>query len=93
MTRLFLSILLPLLLPTVLYVLWASSLGRAEFAGTANWRSLPWAWLVVAGVALAVVVLFTVVETGGRHDGTYVPPHLVNGVIVPGHFVSPAVPQ
>jgi len=91
--RLLLSIVLPLLLPTALYVLWAATVGRAELAGTAAWRSLPWAWLVVAGVALTVVVLFTAVETGGRRNGTYVPPHVVNGRIVPGHFVSPAVPQ
>jgi Family of unknown function (DUF6111) len=91
--RVILTVIVPLLLPTVLYVLWASSVGRAELAGTAPWRSLPWAWLVVAGVALAIVVLFTAVETGGRRDGRYVPPRLVNGRIVPGHFVAPAPPQ
>lgn len=91
--RFILTIVLPLLLPTALYLLWATSAGRAELAGAAAWRSLPWAWLIVAGVALAVAVLFTLVETSGRRDGTYVPPHLVGGRIVPGHVVPPAVPQ
>ena len=91
--RFILTIVLPLLLPTAIYVLWATSFGRAELAGTDGWRNLPWAWLVVAGVALAVIVLFTAVETGGRRDGNYVPPHLVNGRIVPGHFDPPTAPQ
>lgn len=91
--RFILTIVLPLLLPTALYLLWAASVGRAELAGTVAWRSLPWAWLVVAGVALAVAVLFTLVETSGRRDGSYVPPHLVNGHVVPGQVVPPAAPR
>jgi hypothetical protein len=89
-TRVFLTIVVPLLLPTALYMVWAASIGRGELAGAAaNWRALPWTWLLIAGALLVVVVLVAVVEIGGVKDGSYIPPHLENGEVVPGH-VEPA---
>jgi hypothetical protein len=91
MTRVFLTIVVPLLLPTGLYLLWAVSIGQTETARTASeWRALPWAWLMIAGVILAIIALFAVVEIGGNKEGTYVPPHLENGQVVPGHVEPPA---
>jgi hypothetical protein len=91
MTRVFLSIIIPLLLPTALYVLWAVSVGRAEIAGAASeWRALPWAWLLIAGAILAIIGLVAVVEIGSVKEGTYVAPHVENGTIVPGHVEPPA---
>jgi Family of unknown function (DUF6111) len=86
--RVFFTIILPLILPTGLYVLWAVSVGRAEAAGMpALWRDLPWIWLAVAGAILVAVVLVAVVQVGGVQGGKYVPPHVEKGVVVPGHFV------
>ena len=86
MTRIFLTIVLPLLLPTALYMVWAASLGRAELAGAVGpWRSLPWTWLLVAGAVLVAIVLVVVVQFSGAREGSYVPPHLENGSVVPGH--------
>ncbi len=91
MTRIVLTILLPLLLPIALYLLWLLTAGRAEFAAEgAVWRGLPWTWLVLAGIILSLAALFAVVETSGSRDGTYVPPHLEGGRIVPGHFMPDA---
>lgn len=93
MMRVVLTIVLPLLAPTVLYVAWMLSMGRGELAASAAaWRALPWAWLAVAGAALAAVMLLAVVETGGRPEGTYVAPHVEHGTVVPGH-VEPAPAQ
>ena len=90
MTRVLLTIILPLILPTALYVLWVVSAGRAGAASeAAPWRDLPWVWLGVAGAVLVVAMIAAVVEIGGTKDGIYVPPHLGNGDIVPGH-VEPA---
>lgn len=86
MTRVFLTIVLPLLLPAALYVLWVMITDRAQITEAAAWRRLPWAWLVVAGVAMAAAVLVIVVETGGG-EGSYVAPHLEDGHVVPGHVV------
>jgi 4-amino-4-deoxy-L-arabinose transferase-like glycosyltransferase len=87
--RVFLTIILPLELPTALYVLWAVSAGRVDMAAAAPWRELPWTWLGAIGVVLVVAVLAYAVEFGGTKEGTYVPPHLENGHVVPGH-VAPA---
>ena len=91
MTRVFLTIVLPLMLPTALYVLWTVGAGRFHAAepGPGPWRELPWLWLALAGTVLALAMLAAVVELGGTKNGVYVPPHLENGAIVPGH-VEPA---
>ena len=86
MTRVFLTIILPLLLPTALYVLW--TVGAARFHA-APLREVPWVWLAFAGVVLALAILASVVEMGGAKDGLYVPPHLEKGAVVPGR-VEPA---
>lgn len=93
MIRVVLTIVLPLLLPTALYLLWLVSVGRAELAGPASRRArLPWTWLIAAGVGLVALTLVVVsVGIGGRQEGTYVPPHTSGGQIVPGH-IEPAPP-
>ncbi len=92
MIRAFLTVVLPLLLPTALYLLWAFAMRRADAAGLAGLlRGLPWLWLGAAGVALLAGVLVLVALGFGRSADTahYVPPHTVGGKIVPGH-VEPA---
>jgi predicted membrane-bound mannosyltransferase len=88
MTRLVLTIVLPLLLPTAVYLLWLVSWGRSESAEATAWRTLPWVWLVTTGVALAALLLVVMVQFGVSRDGTYVAPHLENGQVVPGHTVA-----
>ncbi len=93
MIRAFLTIVLPLLLPTALYLLWAFAMRRAEAAGLVEiLRGLPWLWLGAAGIALLAGVLMLVALGFGRSADTahYVPPRTVDGKIVPGH-VEPAL--
>jgi Family of unknown function (DUF6111) len=87
MARAFLTIIVPLLLPTALYALWLASVGRTDPA--VEWRALPWIWLAGAGAVLTLIVFVTVVQTGGTREGSYIPPHLQNGTIVPGRVVPP----
>jgi hypothetical protein len=93
MTRVVLTIVVPLLLPTALYLLWLVTAGRAKLARTGSpWHGLPWPWLAVAGVVLTALVLVAVsVGLGGSRQGTYVPPHVEDGRIVPGH-IAPGTP-
>ena len=87
MTREFLTLFVPLVLPTVLYLAWLRAMRWSEVGGAVSWRRLPWVWLVVTGVALTALVLFVVtVHFGTAVPGTYVPPRLENGRIVPGHI-------
>jgi ABC-type phosphate transport system auxiliary subunit len=87
-TRVALTILLPLLLPTILYVLWAAAAGRRQPVGTsALGQGVPWLWLAAGGIILAAIMLIIVNVGVGAPEGTYVPPHVVDGQVVPGHVL------
>src|SRR5271170_1685905 len=94
MLRVFFTIVLPLVLPTALYLVWLrlvrGSLQGSPQGDTQRLAVLPWVWLAAAGVLLLALVLFVVtVHYGTSQPGTYVPPRWENGRIVPGH-IEPA---
>ena len=90
MIRILLTIVLPLLLPTLLYMLWLVASRRTALAAPSPWRDLPWIWLAAAGIVLAALLLFFInVRVGSQ--GIYVPPKYIDGRVVPGHVV-PAEP-
>jgi len=85
--REFLTIVVPLALPTVLYLAWLQLVNWSAAGGAVRWRAMPFVWLAGAGAALLALVLFTVtVHFGVEVHGTYVAPHLHDGQIVPGHI-------
>jgi hypothetical protein len=87
MGREFLAVIVPLLLPTGVYIAWRLWLGRS--------LQLParWVWLLAAGLILAAVTLVAVsLDFGGPRSGSYVPPHVDGGQIVPGHVVPAPAP-
>ena len=96
MLRVFFTIVVPLVLPTALYLVWlrvarGSLHGRLQ-GETLRSAVLPWVGLAAAGVLLLALVLFVVtVHFGTSQPGTYVPPRWENGRIVPGH-IEPAKP-
>ena len=89
MSREIVTLVVPLLLPTVLYFAWLSLLRWTEHrSGPIAWYRLPWAWLSLIGVALtALVLLIVTVGFGTETHGTYIPPRAEDGHIVPGHIV------
>lgn len=92
MPREILTLVVPLLLPTVAYLIWLRTMHWSEPGGAVTWHKLPWVWLALSGVALAAIVLAVVtVGFGTTTPGVYVPPHIEKGRIVPGH-VEPAKP-
>ncbi|MGE4220380.1 MAG: hypothetical protein AB7G39_13115 [Alphaproteobacteria bacterium] len=89
MTRLLLSVLLPLVTPIAVFLLYQwydRKWGRAR--DLENRKRTPWEWLVVAGAVLAgaSLVVFWVLGEGGARTDTYVPPVWDGQRIVPGHF-------
>src|SRR5205085_12464636 len=85
MLRVLLTIVLPLVLPTALYLAWIRTTQGAE-GGPPRWRALPWVWLVGAGTLLLIVVLVAVnVHFGNSQSGVYVAPRSVNCRVVAGH--------
>ena len=50
-----------------------------------NARATPWALLFIAGLSLvAISFIYVGLTEGEPTSGVYVPPHVVNGQIVPG---------
>ena len=93
MLRVILTIVVPLLLPTAVYVLWVRTVGREGHGGALRWRALPWIWLAGAGAALlAFVLLVVTVHFGTSQPGIYVPPSYEGGRLTPPH-IDPKPPQ
>jgi hypothetical protein len=94
MGRVLLQYILPLLLPTLIYLGWAAAerrrTERAQAGEAPRWQDAPWIWLAGAGLVLATVTTVALSLFGGSGiEGTYVPPRLEGGRVVPGH-VEPA---
>lgn len=89
MGRLFLTYILPLIFPLAVYLFWAWIVGRKtrKPEDPPFWYEGPWFWLIVSGFVLMVVVLGSTAyfSEGGPPEGVYVPPHMEDGRIVPGH--------
>jgi hypothetical protein len=87
MLRVLLTVVLPLLLPTAIYVAWVVFTSRSENHEKVRIGTLPLVWLAFAGVILLALVLVTVtVHFGEPVSGRYVPPRYENGRVVPPHL-------
>lgn len=91
MIRILLTVVLPLLLPTLVYFLWLMAAQRAPLGAAAHWRAVPWPWLVGIGLLLVAAMLYFIgTRIGGSPMGIYVPPQYIDGKVVPGHVVPPS---
>lgn len=96
MLRVLLEYVIPIALPSVIYLIWlAYENRRVERGGEGvlrRWHEGPWVWLFAGGVLLAVVGSILLSTLGGYGTaGHYVPPRVEGGRVVPGH-VEPAQP-
>jgi len=81
--RAFLEIAIPLLLPALLYWLYL----RLQEKRGRPVREVPISWLAVIGVFFVLIVLGAGWLAGSEPpSGKYVPPSVVDGKVVPGHF-------
>ena len=84
MLRVLLTIVLPLLLPTAIYVAWLGLMSWSSNREPVRLSALPLVWLALAGVVLLAAVLVTVtVHFGEPADGRYVPPRYEDGRVIP----------
>jgi hypothetical protein len=90
MSRVLLQYVLPLLLPTIIWLLWWLMLGRHRAAADGVVTRLehgPWFWLILGGLALlGLSLIYTAMTHGFDPQGKYVPPHWENGRVVPGRI-------
>ena len=86
MIRIALNYGLPFLLPFGAYACFVMLTRRAAARGI-QWQEAPWVWLAISGLGLVIAGLVaTGLMTGTDPHGTYVPPHLEGGQIVPGEI-------
>jgi hypothetical protein len=85
MLRLVVTVLLPLLLPTLLWLGWIFAVRGAAARG-ARWHEAPWGWLAAGGVLLAGASLYLLQIRDGESGGRYVPSQYIDGKLVPGRF-------
>lgn len=85
-----LLVLIPLLMPTLLYVGWLFLVQRrAGVAGGPWYAQVPWHWVSMAGAGCLFVVLAAIALGGGdTPGGTYVPAQVIDGRVVPGRVVD-----
>jgi hypothetical protein len=87
MLRIILTYGLPLILPTVLFLVWAHFAPRQKAEGEESERvEIPWLWLAAAGVLLAGLTVGAFSLSDKAPPGaTYVPAHVdKDGNFVPG---------
>src|SRR5690606_33472668 len=94
-TRILFQYVLPILLPSLVYLGWLTYERRRIARGGAGkptgWRDGPWPLLVGSGIVLAALItLAATLLDGAGIEGTYVPPRVEDGRIVPGHMEPPA---
>jgi hypothetical protein len=93
MIRKLLTIVLPLLVPAVLYVgfVWMSRRRKGtggEDVDPFSWREAPWLWLGAAGIVLmALTLVASTMVWREKPGGTYEPPRFEEGKRIPGHIV------
>lgn len=93
MLRVLLTIVLPLLLPTAIYVAWIAVASRSANREPLRLGAMPLVWLAFAGVVLLALVLVTVtVHFGEPAGGRYVPPRYEDGRVIPPHLDPPQSP-
>jgi hypothetical protein len=87
MLRVFATIVLPLILPTAIYLAWVRLADPSGRGQPVRWAALPWVWLAGAGTVLLILVLvFVNLRFGTSQPGLYVPPRYEGGRVVPPHF-------
>lgn len=89
MTRILLTIVLPLLAPAILYGVWFVLARRSAAARAAEpdapGARIPWMALFLSGAALAAASLVWIAATGGEAPwGDHRPPAFRDGTVVPG---------
>jgi hypothetical protein len=92
MLKKFLTIVLPIALPFIAYVLYAVAMRRRSFAAAMDLRHSPWPWLGLAGFALMAATLigwrFVFTDPGGP-GATVIPNRYIDGEIQPYRILEP----
>lgn len=79
----------PALLPLLMCLLWVwrkRARARADGFGVPPLHHGPWLWALLASAGIVVALLFWLGASTEGVKGEYVPPHMENGRLIPGHI-------
>ena len=85
---LFLMRFWPVLIPLIVYWLWwKNAHAKAKKDGTPAplFREGPWYWAVLSSLVIAGLCFVVLGLSHGGEKGAYVPPHVEDGRVIPGH--------
>lgn len=77
----------PALIPLIVYWLWLKWVGRKatiEGMPVLRFRDGPWYWAVLASLLIGAGCYVALALEMTPHKGTYIPPHMEDGRLVPG---------
>ena len=89
-----LRLVLLFLAPFLAYAIWLAVARRRAraHAGDPSWTDAPLLWLTAAGLVLVIAsFVATALLSGEEAGGTYIPPRVIDGELVPAE-VRPAAP-
>lgn len=99
MLRILLTIIVPLALPTILYLLYTRvERRRLQAAGAGEvppwWAEVPWVRLLAVGIGCMAVVLVSIAMTSGTPvGGRYEPARYEDGQLIPGRTTTSGWPD
>ena len=88
MLRLLIFRFWPVLIPLLAYWLWHRTIvAKAQKEGKPipHFADGPWYWLVLASLLIGVACFIVWGASIEQVKGKYIPPHMENGVLIPGH--------
>ena len=98
MVKTVLTIVLPFLIPFLFFGVYAFFAARkkakeADGAEISAWENWPWTWLSISGGVFTLAALFFLFyDPNPPAEGVWVPPTVVDGEIVDGHFIPAPEP-
>lgn len=78
----------PVFIPLIIYWIWhirAKKRAAKDGKPIPHFRDGPWYWAVLASLLTAIGCFIYIATLAGHDKGTYVPPHVEDGKLIPGH--------
>ena len=84
--RIFLHVFLPLIMPLIIYAIWAKIDAKRKGRGLPSWEEGHWFWFAITGFVFASISFIYLTTLGEDINKNYHSPRIEDGQVVPGHY-------